>query len=200
MNSQQQTWYRAGGDMIARSGFSLAMCGALAGVLYMTANDGSEELAASAGGTAAAATVVTSFEASPGLYKSQAVVDASPATMSAPAKTPVPVERVAQATRAPARRAASPVKRPASEPVAIASNVVRFESCLPGCDTRDPRVLGYVVKASDPSVSPGPADELVAKVSFTERTPSILERAMHAPGFVYRQGRSALTTLVRAAL
>lgn len=197
MNSQQQTWYRAGGDIIARAGFSLAMCGAFAAVLYVTAHNGSEEMsAASTGSVPRSATVLASFEGSPGLSKSQMAVDASPVAV----KIPVPLERVAQAGPIPAKRAALPIKRPGRETVAVTSNVVRFESCLPGCETRDPLIVGHADKAPDPGVSPRDTDELVQEVSFTDKTPTILGRALDAPRFVYRTGRNALTTLVRAAL
>lgn len=200
MKSQQQTWYRAGGDIVARAGFSLAMCGGLAAVVYLTGHNGSQEVSvASAGGVARTATVVASVD-SQALYKSQAAVDASPGALPVPAKIPVPLERVAEASPTPARRPAVPLKRPGAQQVAVASNVLRFESCLPGCDTRDPLIVGHAEKTPDPGVSPSPTDELVEQVSFTQRTPSILGRAMDAPGAVYRTGRNALTSLVRAAL
>jgi hypothetical protein len=200
MNLQQQTWYRAGGDIVARAGFSLVMCGALAGVLYLTASDGTQGLStASLGKAPQTATVLASFENSPGLSKSQIAIDASPAAMPA-AQIPIPIQRVAEIGPMPAKRPVEPVRRPLKGPVAVASNVVHFESCLPACESRDPLIVGQSRKAAETEVSPLPTDELVQQVSYTERTPSILGRALHAPGFVYRQGRDALTTLVRAAL
>jgi hypothetical protein len=201
MKWQQQTWYKAGGDMIARAGFSLAMCGALAGVLYLTASDGTQDLStASLGKPPQIATVLASFETSPGLSKSQSAIDASPAAMPVAAQIPIPVQRVAEIGPIPAKRPVEPVRRTVKEPVAVASNVAHFETCLPACETRDPLIVGQSRQAAETEVSPLPTDELVQEVSFTERSPSILGRALHAPGFVYRQGRNALTTLVRAAL
>ena len=201
MNSQQQSWYNAGADILARAGFSLAMCGALVGVLYATANNGSGAVSASsAGSPARTATVLASFDGSSGIYQSQAVVDASPVSMPDRPKIPMPPERVPEAGLASARYAVLPTKRPDRQSVAAASNVVRFESCLPDCETHDPLIVGHAEKASSQGLSPLPTDELVEDVSFTETTPSILGRALRAPGIVYRTGRNALTTLVHAAL
>lgn len=192
MKSQQQTWYSAGADIVARAGFSLAMCGALAGVVYLTAHNGSQEISvASAGGTARTATVVASVDGSQAVSGSQAAVDASPVTLPVPTKIPVPLARVAEAGPMAARHPALPLKRPGTQQVAVASNVRRFESCLPGCETRDPLIVGHAEKMPDPGVSPSPTDELVEQVSFTQQTPSILGRAMDAPGAVYRRGETS---------
>lgn len=201
MNQQQQTWYRAGSEIIARAGFSLAMCGALGGVLYLTASDGTQDLStASVSKPAQIATVVASFEASPGLSKSQEAIDASPAAAPMTAQIKAPVQRLAEIGPMPAKRPALPARVTVKEPVAVASNVVHFETCLPDCETRDPLIVGQSRKVVATEVSPLPTDELVQNVSYTERTPSILGRALHAPSFVYRESRNALTTLVRAAL
>lgn len=200
MNWQQQTWYRAGGDILARAGFSLAMCGALAGVLYLTANNGADEMAtASTGPSARAATVIASYEGSPGVSQSQMAIDASPAAVSLQAKIPAPVERVAAASLTPVY-SVLPTKRPDREPVVVASNVAHFETCLPDCETHDPLIVGHVEKTYDPGLSPSATDELVQRVSYTEQRPSFLGRALDVPGDAFRHGRRALTTLVRAAL
>lgn len=196
MSWQQQTWYRAGSDILARAGFSLAMCGALAGILYATSHDGQQDTAASLGNPSQTATILASFENSPGLSKSQAVIDASPA--SPPATMRMPTQSIAELAPIPARRPLPPLKK--KEPVAVAANVVRFESCLPGCESRDPLIVSSSAKAVAAEVSSRPTDELLQDASLTDTSPSILGRALDAPGAVYRTSRNALTTLVRAAL
>jgi hypothetical protein len=111
------------------------------------------------------------------------------------------VASVKKAVREPAKEAAKGTdSEPASEQVAAASSAASFESCLPGCETRDPLIVGAVADVRHPDISPRPTDEMVEEVSLAQRTPSILGRALGAPVAVYRKGRSALTTLVQAAL
>lgn len=218
MNLQQRKWYNSGGDMMARAGFSLAMCGALAAVVFVTERNSSDGLSASAGsGAARPAIIVASFQNSSGIDKSQTAIDASPYSAPLlPARIPIPLERVAEASAPLARHTVASVKKavrepakeaakgtdsePASEQVAAASSAASFESCLPGCETRDPLIVGAVADVRHPDISPRPTDEMVEEVSLAQRTPSILGRALGAPVAVYRKGRSALTTLVQAAL
>jgi hypothetical protein len=222
MNLQQRKWYNSGRDMMARAGFSLAMCGALAAVVFVTERNSSDGLSASAGpGAARPAIIVASFQNSSGIDKSQTAIDASPYSAPLlPARIPIPLERVAEASAPLARHTVASVKKavrepakeaakgtakgtdsePASEQVAAASSAASFESCLPGCETRDPLIVGAVADVRHPDISPRPTDEMVEEVSLAQRTPSILGRALGAPVAVYRKGRSALTTLVQAAL
>jgi hypothetical protein len=217
MNLQQRKWYTSGGDMMARAGFSLAMCGALAAVVFVTERNGSDALSASATlGAARPATIVASFQNGSGIDKSQTAIDASPYSPPLPARIPIPLERVADASPPLPRHAVASVKKAARQPVreparetakdtvseqvAAASSAAGFESCLPGCETRDPLIVGAVADVRHPDISPAPTDEMVEEVSLAQRTPSILGRALGAPVAVYRKGRSALTTLVQAAL
>lgn len=200
MNSQQQMWYSAGSDLIARAGFSLAMCGALAGLLYLTAHNGTDQRSVATASPARTATILASFDSGSGVSKSQLAVDESPVSLPLQPKTAVPLERVAEVKPASTTYAVLPIKRPAREPVAAAATVAHFESCLPGCETHDPLIVGQATKVPEPGLSPSASDELVEQVRFEEPAPSILGKALQAPGIVYRTGRNALTTLVRAAL
>ncbi len=200
MHSKQQKWYKAGGDIVARAGFCLVMCGTLAAVIYATHRNGSEQLAAaSTTRPGRTATVLEAVVANPVLSGSQVAIDASPAVTPAVANIPIPLERVAAADQVP-RHVPLPARRAVREPVVATAKFVRFESCLPGCDTRDPLIVRAAERTPPPVASPRDTDELVEEVDFRDRGPGLLGRALDAPGAVYRTGRQALTSLVAAAL
>lgn len=201
MTSQQQTWYRAGSDIVARAGFSLVMCGALAAVIYVTHRNGSEELAAASMNNAPrVAIVLPGIAENPGVSVAQAAIDASPAAAPVVANIPIPTLRVAAAGDPAPRHAPVPAKRAVREAVVASARTVSFESCLPGCETKDPLIVGHVAAPQVPAAFPQEGDTLVETVSFQEREPGLLGRAMDAPSLVYRTGRKALTSLVAAAL
>ncbi len=201
MTSQQQTWYRAGSDIVARAGFSLVMCGALAAVIYVTHRNGSDELAAAPINNAPrVAMVLPGVAANPGVSVAQAAIDASPAAAPVVANIPIPTWRVVAAADPAPRHAPVPTKRAVRETVVASADAHSFESCLPGCETKDPLIVGHAAAPKVPVAFPQEGDTLVEKVSLQDREPGLLGRAMDAPGLVYRTGRKALTSLVAAAL
>jgi len=199
MSPQSETWYRTGSDMIARAAFSIVMCGALALAAYATHQGAAPQHASVASVAPKIATVVASFEDSPGISQSQAVVDASPTANLLPATIPLPIARVAEARPVAARHASSPARKPVREPVAEAPEVVSFESCLPGCETQDPLIVGRDGAAPEGAVMSDAAVAPMETVSLAEPRQGLVGMALHAPRAVYQTGRHALASLVETA-
>lgn len=199
MSAQLETWYRGATDMMARAGFSVVMCGALAAAIYATHHGSAPQQSAAVVPAPRIATVVASFEESPGISRSQAVVDASPGASLLPVNIPIPLARVAEVRSAPARHVSPSVRKAVRDPVTEAPEVVSFESCLPGCETQDPLIVGRDAPAPDAALISHQADMPVETASVAEPGPGILGMALGAPRAVYQTGRHALTSLVETA-
>ena len=199
MGLKHGNWLGAGTDVAARAAFSLGMCGALAGLLYLTAQDGLADLSTAQQTAPRTATILASLDAKPQMDRAQAVVDASPVSLSLQASMPaavavVPLERPA----IPTRRPAAPVKMP----TAIA-DVARFDRCSPACDTRDPMIVGHADKAQEVALQAPEFDEEIERPvgsPVLAGASNLLEKALDVPGVAFRKGRAVIKTVVRATL
>lgn len=197
MGMQDMKWRAAGADVAIRAAFSLGMCGALAGFLYLTAQNGIAENSTVQAGPQAA-TLVAMLDAKPTV--SQSAVDAGPYAVAAPIKvsTPIIVSMKAQ-TVIPTKRPEVPTK----EPVVARSATERFSTCLPNCETRDPMIVGYPEKDPAPFQPDPQVDAMVEEpvsLPVLQRAGSLLGRALEVPGNAIRKGQSAITRVVRATL
>jgi hypothetical protein len=199
MGLKHRKWLGAGTDVAARAAFSLAMCGALAGLLYLTAQDGLADLSTAQQTNPRTATILASLDARPQMDRAQAVVDASPISLSLPAGIPaavavVPTERPA----IPTKRPATPVKMPIAK-----ADVARFDRCSPSCDTRDPMIVGYADRTQEVAFQAPEFDEEIERPVVSPvlaGASNLLEKALDAPSAAFRKGRAVIKTVVRATL
>lgn len=199
MGLQHMKWLGDGADVAVRAAFSLGMCGALAGFLYITAQNGMAESSSGRQAVPQAATVVATLDT--GAVHSPAMPEAKPVAVAVPLKVSTPAVASAQI------QTVIPTKRPDISPkasVAAAGNSVeRFDKCLPNCETRDPMIVGQA--ASEPApFDPNPqVDAMVEQpVSFPvlRSAGTLLDRALEVPGDAIRKGKSAITSVVRSTL
>lgn len=196
MNMLKEKWLGGGADVAIRAAFSFAMCGALAGLLYLTAQNG---LAAGSNAqqTPQTATVLASIGAKPQADRVPAPVATPAAPMVLPTSTPV----VASADIRPV----IPTKRPAlpTKPAAEKNAVARFDSCLPDCETRDPMIVGDADKMTEMQPVPPQDDRQIeqpVRLPMLAGANSLLEKAFDAPGAAFRKGKSVITSVVNATL
>lgn len=194
---QDMKWLGAGADVAVRAAFSLGMCGALAGFLYLTAQNGIAESSVTPA-EPAAATLVATLDTKPAL--SQAVVDASPPAVAVPVKVSTPfIAAIKAQTVIPTKRPDVPAKASA-----VARNSPeRFDTCLPNCETHDPMIVGYAEKDPAPFQSDPQVDAVVEEpvsLPVLQSAGSLLGRALEVPADAMRKGRSAIASVVRATL
>lgn len=199
MGLKHRKWLGAGTDVAARAAFSLGMCGALAGLLYLTAQDGMADVSTAQQTAPRTATILASLDSKSGIDRAQAVIDASPPVASPATQIPAvvsvtPIERPA----IPTRRPAAPVKIPAAK-----TEVARFDRCSPACDTRDPMIVGFADKTRETaSEAPEAYEDLGQPVDspILSGASNLLDRALDVPGAAFRKGRAVIRTVVQATL
>lgn len=138
------------------------------------------------------------------LTRLQAAVDASPAFEVALATKPdlpatvihtmKPVASQKRATSgADGRRAAARGKMP--------PGVLRFDRCIPKCETQDPLIVGYAGRSQSPKVAPltaGNEDDGRFNLSSLQGAGYILGRTADAPRVALRKGRDIIYGIVRS--
>jgi hypothetical protein len=196
MKMLKEKWLDGGADVAIRAAFSFAMCGALAGVMYLTAQNGLAD-GSNTQQAPRAATVLASIDSKP-----QADRVPLPAAIHAvPIAHPASVPVVASADIRPViptRRPTAPARLPADK-----SAVARFDSCLPDCETRDPMIIGY--GDQPPEMEPVAARddqqiEQPVRLPVLAGATSFLGKALDVPGAALRKGKSVITTVVNATL
>ncbi|MBB3609756.1 hypothetical protein [Rhizobium sp. BK602] len=125
----------------------------------------------------------------------QAAIDASPYVLPTPAARPASPNRSASTQTATGAKKVVAHAKVTVVKTAEASDVTRFDRCMPQCDTRDPMIVGQAEPAPPPvdlqvaaRYEPEPVDDHppVGGVRY------ILNRAVEAPAYVVRKGRAAI--------
>jgi hypothetical protein len=189
METKQIEWRNARGGSLLRVGSALCACSAIVGLFY----------AASQIESIGPVAIDDKLDWPPTINSLQVAVDASPAA---------PLPAIANAAApAPAARSASLAKlviprvhaQKAKAPLPASSDVLRFDRCLPQCETRDPMIAGYPAdsdyagrlqlqesddQAADPGFSP------LKNVTY------VVSRVADASGAALKGGRKMLDHVI----
>lgn len=197
MTMLKEKWLGGGADVAIRAAFSFAMCGALVGVIYLTAQDGLAD-GSSGQQQPRAATVLASMDTRPQADRLPVPVTTKASSITLPASAPV-VALTDIRPVIPTKRPTPPIKLPAGK-----GDVARFDSCLPDCETRDPMIIGYAGKARqiEPASSQDddPQIEQTVSLPVVAGATELLDKAFDVPGAAFRKGKSVITRVVNATL
>ncbi|MFT4182322.1 MAG: hypothetical protein QM636_10440 [Rhizobium sp.] len=183
----------AASELARKMSVGLFVCGVTVAGLYAVARTDSERPLMSsidaAGGGA-----IKIANARKNASDLQAAIDASPYVLPTPAVRPaLPNKSASSPTGSGVKKVATRAKVTVVK-TADASDVTRFDRCMPQCDTRDPMIVGEAKPV------PPPVDMQVAvryePAPVDDQPPAggvryILNKAVEAPGYVVRQGRAA---------
>ncbi|MEZ2128238.1 MULTISPECIES: hypothetical protein [unclassified Sinorhizobium] len=195
METEEMKRWNVQGGSIQKLGVGLGACCLFAGVLYLAAYVGGNDVVI-APIDANDRVAVETVKDRPSVNMLQAAIDASPAVPSPPAAKPaaVAIRHVAP------KLAESPAKsRKEEAAVVMPSGVARFDSCLPECETRDPLIAEYHGTSRDFVPVNAPADdeeEVEFGVSPLREAGHMFDSASEASGKVLRRGRQALHNLI----
>ncbi|WP_341486927.1 hypothetical protein [Pararhizobium sp. A13] len=199
MNAQQATRYGVRPETGRRAGIKIGACAIVIGLSFAVARhvavrpaDTKEHVAGASG----------LREDKP--TRLQAAIDASPAfegtlaTKSDLRATVIPtLKPVASQKRttssADGRRVAARGKMP--------QGVLRFDRCIPKCETQDPLIVGYSGPSPDPAVAQSTANDAVDvgfDLSSLHRAGHLLGRTVAMPRAALRKGRDIIYGIVRS--
>jgi len=188
METRQIEWRNARGGSLLRVGSALCACTAIVGLFYAATQIES---------IGPVATADDKFDAPPTINSLQAAIDASPAApLPAIAAIPTPAPRSVDLAKLVIPRVHA---QKAKAPLPASSDVLRFDRCLPQCETRDPMIAGYPVDSDDAGrLQLQESDDEAADPGFSPLRDAtyVVSRVADASGAALRGGRRMLDRVI----
>lgn len=202
MNTRQAAWYKVQPEVGWGTGIKIGMCAVVIGLFCVVAQNGRQEAATMPADTNERIAANTGKPEN-GSTKIQAAIDASPVFGTEHGIKPVvPATVVPSKKPSLGKRALSRVDvKKVDVAGTMPSGVLRFDRCVPKCETQDPLFAGYSGPSPDPVIAQSrasDAEDVGFDLSPLQRAGDVLGRTAAMPRAALRKGRDIIYGIIRS--